>query len=117
MNAHARSHFRLIFDISQLVVIIAVGISKKTTHSIYDSIQKIKGLPFMPDLQERYYHLRAEDVMERNRTALELHSSIFEIDEILMEHDTSKGGNLDYNVPIVDSHGMFVCLKEHSRHY
>jgi len=85
-------------------VLISVGISKRFSPSIYESIQKIRGLPYMPDLQEQFYHLKAKDVMETDFASLSLHASIDDINELL-EVSSSKFGIQDYNIPIVDNQG------------
>jgi CBS domain-containing protein len=87
-----------------LSVIISVGISKRWGLSIFDSIQKIRGLPFMPDLQEQFYELKARDVMERDVPCLNLKASIEDINQLLEKYiSNSKYGTQDYSIPIIET--------------
>lgn len=91
-------------------VIISVGISRKISVNIYDSMLIIRRLPFLPDLKRRSYSMTARDFMRSDVPALALNTSLREM-KTLLERYVDRGQNFkNINIPIVeDSHrGLFI---------
>lgn len=93
-----------------VAIIISVGISRKVTVNIYDSMLIIRRLPFLPDMKRRSYNQTAKDFMRSDVPALALNTSLREM-KILLERYVDRGQNFrNINIPIVeDTHrGLFI---------
>eukprot|EP01125_Pyxidicula_operculata_P008054 TRINITY_DN2725_c0_g1_i1.p1 TRINITY_DN2725_c0_g1~~TRINITY_DN2725_c0_g1_i1.p1 ORF type:complete len:783 (-),score=115.10 TRINITY_DN2725_c0_g1_i1:135-2483(-) len=92
--------FLLIF----MGTLIAFHISKSIHYSFYDSILKMRGLPFLPDLEPRRYKLLAHHIMEPVDSYLIPKLSLHRINEVL-NHFRPMMLSVDENftVPVVSS--------------
>jgi chloride channel 2 len=93
-----------------VAIMISVGISKKVSVNIYDSMLIIRRLPFLPDLKRRSYSQLAKDFMRSDVPALALNTSLQEM-KVLLERYVDRGQNFrNINIPIVeDNHrGLFI---------
>lgn len=93
-----------------VAVIISVGISRKVSVNIYDSMLIIRRLPFLPDLKRRSYSQTAKDFMRSDVPALALNTSLREM-RTLLERYVDRGQHFrNINIPIVeDNHrGLFI---------
>lgn len=93
-----------------VAIIISVGVSRKISVNIYDSMLIIRRLPFLPDLKRRSYSMTARDFMRTDVPALALNTSLREM-KTLLERYVDRGQNFrNINIPIVeDNHrGLFI---------
>jgi len=93
-----------------VAIVISVGISRKVSVNIYDSMLIIRRLPFLPDLKRRSYSQTAKDFMRSDVPALALNTSLKEM-KSLLEKYVDRGQNFrNINIPIVeDNHrGLFI---------
>eukprot|EP01117_Protostelium_nocturnum_P008001 TRINITY_DN284_c1_g1_i1.p1 TRINITY_DN284_c1_g1~~TRINITY_DN284_c1_g1_i1.p1 ORF type:complete len:790 (+),score=189.64 TRINITY_DN284_c1_g1_i1:122-2491(+) len=79
-----------------VAVITGISVSKfLSLYGIYESIAKLKGLPYLPDLHQDSYSTKAKDMMDTNVVFL---TRAFERDEVEKALETAKG---EYVFPVV----------------
>ncbi|XP_058600729.1 chloride channel protein 2b isoform X3 [Onychostoma macrolepis] len=89
-----------------IAVILANAVAQSLQPSIYDSIIRIKKLPYLPELgwgHHEKYNIRVEDIMVRNVRYITLNSTYRDLHEILMI------GNLK-TVALVESAESMILL-------
>lgn len=83
-------------------VAISVGISRKISVNIYDSMLIIRRLPFLPDLARHSWNQTARDFMRSDVPVLSLNTSLEEM-KSLLETYVNRGQNFkNINIPIVE---------------
>jgi H+/Cl- antiporter ClcA len=68
-----------------LGVIVSYLTSSRLSISVYDSLAQLKGLPYLPDLQDRNYIQVAKDLMDCNVPFLTMRTTLKEIKKLLEE--------------------------------
>ena len=86
-----------------ITVLIANFVAKRLQPSIYDSIIKLKNLPFLPhlDMSPAYQQMRVEHIMQKNVTFLTLSDSYGTVRRLL-DDTTARALNI---FPVVDKMG------------
>ena len=83
---------------------IANAISSYLQPSIYDSMIKIKNLPYLPDIPatpSRFHDIRAEQIMTKNVRYLSKESTYAEVQRLMLEMPKLRA------FPIVEDKGVF----------
>ncbi|XP_051717741.1 chloride channel protein 2b isoform X3 [Ctenopharyngodon idella] len=89
-----------------IAVILANAVAQSLQPSIYDSIIRIKKLPYLPELgwgHHEKYNIRVEDIMVRNVRYIKLNSTYRDLHDILM------AGNLK-TLALVESAESMILL-------
>uniref|UniRef100_A0A914DYL0 Chloride channel protein n=1 Tax=Acrobeloides nanus TaxID=290746 RepID=A0A914DYL0_9BILA len=87
-----------------IAVLIANAISSYLQPSIYDSIIKIKHLPYLPDIpatSSRFHGIRAEQIMTKNVRYLSKESTYAEVQRLMLEMPKLRA------FPIVEDKGVY----------
>lgn len=69
-----------------LATSIAFMVSRAFTPSIYDAVTKIKGLPYLPDLEHSMFDMTADDIMERNPLSIPINASPPKVAKIMRKY-------------------------------
>uniref|UniRef100_A0A8C7V5M6 Chloride channel, voltage-sensitive 2a n=1 Tax=Oncorhynchus mykiss TaxID=8022 RepID=A0A8C7V5M6_ONCMY len=67
-----------------IAVILANAVAQSLQPSLYDSIIRIKKLPYLPELGMGKYNIRVEDIMVRDVRYITLSSSYRDVQEVLL---------------------------------
>uniref|UniRef100_A0A8C7LWJ7 Chloride voltage-gated channel 2 n=1 Tax=Oncorhynchus kisutch TaxID=8019 RepID=A0A8C7LWJ7_ONCKI len=89
-----------------IAVILANAVAQSLQPSLYDSIIRIKKLPYLPELgmgHHEKYNVRVEDIMVRDVRYITLSSSYRDVQEVLLI------GQLK-TLALVESRGKDVCI-------
>uniref|UniRef100_A0A4W5RGX5 Chloride voltage-gated channel 2 n=1 Tax=Hucho hucho TaxID=62062 RepID=A0A4W5RGX5_9TELE len=89
-----------------IAVILANAVAQSLQPSLYDSIIRIKKLPYLPELgmgHHEKYNVRVEDIMVRDVRYITLSSSYRDVQEVLLT------GQLK-TLALVESTGKDVCI-------
>uniref|UniRef100_A0A3P8SE11 Chloride channel protein 2 n=1 Tax=Amphiprion percula TaxID=161767 RepID=A0A3P8SE11_AMPPE len=89
-----------------IAVILANAVAQSLQPSLYDSIIRIKKLPYLPELgmgHHEKYNIRVEDIMVRDVRFITLNSTYRDLQEMLLT------GQLK-TLALVESRGNIVCI-------